>query len=138
MNLKLLVFSISLFCIYQSASAQSINPTVTQDNIHKTICVRGYTKTIRPSVSYTNNLKYKELAAIGLSKSSAPLYELDHQIPLEVGGNPTDPTNLHIQLWNGPTGAHAKDAIENLYHTKVCNGNISLRDAQQVFIDWKY
>jgi len=26
----------------------ALNPSVTQANIHSTICVRGYTKTIRP------------------------------------------------------------------------------------------
>src|SRR5690242_17427199 len=28
------------------------NPDVTQDNLDSTICARGYTKTIRPPVSY--------------------------------------------------------------------------------------
>ena len=37
-----------------------VNPKVTQDNIQKTICVSGYTKTIRPPVSYTNKLKLEQ------------------------------------------------------------------------------
>ena len=33
------------------------NPDVTQDNINNTICVSGWTKTIRPTTKYTNDLK---------------------------------------------------------------------------------
>jgi hypothetical protein len=34
-----------------------INPEVTQANIQQTICVKGWTTTIRPPASYTNSLK---------------------------------------------------------------------------------
>jgi hypothetical protein len=33
------------------------NPDVTQDTISTTICVPGWTKTVRPPISYTNPLK---------------------------------------------------------------------------------
>ena len=39
----------------------AIDPVVTQKNIGSTICVVGYTKTVRPPVSYTNALKFKQL-----------------------------------------------------------------------------
>lgn len=32
----------------------AINPAVTQANIHETICVKGYTKTIRPHGGQAN------------------------------------------------------------------------------------
>jgi hypothetical protein len=34
-----------------------VNPDVTQGNIQQTICVRGWTATIRPPASYTNTQK---------------------------------------------------------------------------------
>ena len=38
------------------------NPEVTQENIHDTICVKGWTDTVRPPSSYTNKLKTTQLA----------------------------------------------------------------------------
>src|SRR5664279_936918 len=40
-----------------SCTPGAMDPKVTQDNIDQTICVSGYTKTVRPPVSYTNSLK---------------------------------------------------------------------------------
>ena len=39
----------------------AINPAVTQENINSTICVSGWTKTIRPTAGYTNKLKLQQL-----------------------------------------------------------------------------
>lgn len=127
------IFIVTLFSIYTSTYAQTINIHITQNNIADTICKKNYTKTVRPSVIYTNNYKRILLTAAGISWANAPLYELDHIIPLELGGNPTDHANLQLQLWTGPTGAHAKDVMENKYHRAVCSGKISLQAAQQYF-----
>ena len=114
----------------------SVNPDVTQANIQSTICVSNWTSTIRPSSSYTTNLKLEQLAneyktyakEVGTSDPSA--YEEDHLISLELGGNPTDPKNLWAEPWNGTYGAHAKDRVENALHKLVCSNQISLSDAQ--------
>lgn len=37
------------------------NPAVTQENIQDTICVNGWTATVRPPSSYTNTLKKKQI-----------------------------------------------------------------------------
>jgi hypothetical protein len=87
----------------------AVNPDVTQDNIGETICVSGWTKTIRPPAGYTNKLKLRQMAAAGLGGAPSD-YEEDHLISLEIGGNPTNPANLWPQLWNGTWGAHRKDA----------------------------
>ena len=104
------------------------NPDVTQDNIDSTICVSGWTKTVRPSVGYTNRVKREMLGlAPGVDMRA---YELDHFIPLELGGHPTDKRNLWPQPWGGKCGAHAKDAVENDLHRKVCSHRMTLADAQ--------
>ena len=104
------------------------NPDVTQDNIGRTICVTGWTKTIRPSVGYTNLVKREML---GLAPSvDMKAYELDHFIPLELGGHPKDRQNLWPQPWGGKCGAHAKDAMENYLHRKVCDRQMTLAAAQ--------
>ena len=113
-----------------------INPNVTQDNIKQTICVSGWTKTIRPPASYTNKLKAKQMAALGLTGKASD-YEEDHLISLELGGNPTDPKNLWPQPWNGDWGAHKKDVIETRLKVLVCSGKITLAEAQHVIsTDW--
>ena len=43
----------------------AVDPSVTQDNIDVTICVRGYTKIVRPPARYTNRLKREQLATVG-------------------------------------------------------------------------
>src|SRR5581483_3255450 len=40
-----------------------LDPDVTQATIHSTICVRGWTSTIRPPVEYTNELKLRQMRA---------------------------------------------------------------------------
>ena len=39
-----------------------IDPAITQKNIHTTVCVKGYTKTVRPPSYYTNKLKKIQIA----------------------------------------------------------------------------
>src|SRR6266508_4829814 len=69
-----------------------LNPDVTQATINATICVKGWTKTIRPPTSYTNKLKQKQMRQY--HESGGPSrYEEDHLIPLELGGHPTNPKN---------------------------------------------
>ena len=105
-----------------------VNPDVTQANIGRTICVHGWTTSIRPSVGYTNRVKREML---GLARGvDTHAYELDHFIPLELGGHPTDKRNLWPQLWTGACGAHAKDAVENDLHRRVCNRTMTLAAAQ--------
>jgi hypothetical protein len=75
----------------------AINEAVTQANIQQTICVPGWTATVRPSPSYTNGLKAKLLREQGLPQADAAKYELDHLIPLALGGHPRKAENLWLQ-----------------------------------------
>jgi hypothetical protein len=108
------------------------NPLVDQSNIQSTICVSGYTKTIRPSSSYTTNLKKQQLATTYsfYKDSKTADFEEDHLIPLELGGHPTSPKNLWPEPYANPGGAQMKDRLENALHALVCNGSVSLSIAQ--------
>ena len=115
------------------------NPAVTQGTIGSTICVIGYTKTIRPPVSYTNKLKYDQLHSGYNVNGDLNMrdYEEDHLIPLEVGGHPSSPLNLFPQYYKASAGARYKDKLENKMHLLVCSGRITLKAAQAVFRgDW--
>ena len=114
----------------------AVDPRVTQANTKTTICIQGYTKTIRPPVSYTNPLKMRLMAAYG-EKGPASGYELDHLISLELGGNPTSPQNLWPEPYAPTPGAHEKDKVENYLHQQVCAGSMTLAEAQRIIsTDW--
>ncbi len=114
----------------------AVDPRVTQDNIDATICVSGYTKTVRPPSGYTSALKVSQIRQYGYSDTDSSHYEEDHLIPLELGGHPTDPRNL----WPEPLlsgGATRKDTVENRLHSEVCARLISLSAAQATMAtDW--
>ena len=119
-----------------SVTPGATNPLVTQSNIHSTICVSGYTKTIRPPESYTYKLKYTQLDSGYNYKgnTSTSNYEEDHLVPLEVGGNPASVKNLWPEPWLVTWNAGKKDQLENKMHSLVCSGAISLFAAQKVFM----
>jgi hypothetical protein len=82
---------------------------------------------VRPPVSYTNDLKRRQLREYGL-RGPPSAYQEDHLISLELGGDPTDPRNL----WPEPyPRAAAVDRIENDLNHRVCAGSLSLADAQR-------
>jgi hypothetical protein len=104
-----------------------LNPAVTQSTIRATICRHGWTKTIRPPVGYTNELKLRQLLRYGLHGPPSAFQE-DHLISLELGGHPTDPRNL----WPEPyPRASAVDRLENDLNHGVCAGSLTLGQAQR-------
>ena len=115
------------------------SPEVTQETIAQTICVPGYTKTIRPSASYTTSLKLRQITEYGYADTNPANYEEDHFIPLELGGHPTNPRNLWPEPHGGASGSEAKDKTENALHALVCSGQLSLQEAQRrITSDWTH
>ena len=117
----------------------AVDPRVTQANTRSTICVRGYTKQIRPLAKYTSDLKRKQIARYGYEDRRLRDYEEDHLISLELGGSPTSPKNLWPEPRHvvGGWGADAKDQLENELHRRVCRGELPLAEAQHsIATDW--
>jgi hypothetical protein len=113
------------------------DPRVTQENIQQTICVPGYSKQVRPPVAVTNRIKRERMATYGLEGQQMRDYELDHLVSLEIGGCPDCVENFWPQPWNGPLGAHDKDAVENTLHRLVCSDRLPLAEAQRrIATDW--
>ncbi len=106
------------------------DPRVTQANVQTTICVSGYTTKVRPSSRYTDALKRLQIKEYGYADTKLTDYEEDHLIPLELGGDPTDPKNLWPEPLSGAYPATKKDGVENSLHDKVCSGFMSLTAAQ--------
>jgi hypothetical protein len=117
------------------------NPDITQDHVQETICNRSWsTKSIRPPAHYTNQLKIEQIQEYGDSDTNPRDYEEDHLIPLELGGNPTDPRNLWPEPYETSIpdgGARSKDKVENHLHKQVCADSLSLEEAQrEIAGDW--
>jgi hypothetical protein len=110
----------------------------------RTICARGYATRVRPRGPLWRHLKDEAYdryhlprghrSSIGSDGVRHPAYEIDHLIPLELGGNSTDLRNL----WPEPLAdAKRKDKVENRLHALVCSGRLALRAAQTaVARDW--
>jgi hypothetical protein len=122
-------------CLALLAAALALNPAVNQSNIHATICVAGWTKTQRPSAQALRPIKEKLMAAIGASNPQ--LYELDHIVPLELGGAPLDVRNFQLQTYAGECNARDKDALEHELSRLVCarradTGSRTSRDRERL------
>jgi len=113
----------------------AIDPQVRDGNVHETICVPGYTTRVRPPTSLTSRIKAERMREYDLGGEKSD-YELDHVIPLELGGCPDCPENLWMEPYASP-GAHEKDRVENFLHREVCSDHLSLTSAQQMIVrDW--
>jgi hypothetical protein len=63
-------------------------------------------------------------------------YEVDHLIPLELGGDNTI-ENLWPEASEPRPGFHEKDRVENHLHAMVCSRQMSLAEAQHLIAtDW--
>lgn len=108
----------------------AIDPAVTADNLEQTICVSGYTTTVRPPTSATNKAKARSLRQYSMKYNKT--IEYDHLVPLTLGGASTT-----SNLWPEPNDADAKgvnnpkDGLERRLRNAVCNGEVSLAAAQQ-------
>jgi hypothetical protein len=112
-----------------------VNPAVTQSTIQQTICAVGWTKTVRPAWAVTNKIKIEKLRQAGLTEADKSRFELDHLIPLALGGATRDPGNLALEPWSEAT---KKDVVEVCLSAMVCEGRVPLKLAQQaIWEDWR-
>lgn len=117
------------------------NPKVTPETVASTICVGGYTRSIRPPAAVTDREKQANARSYGYPGNLHDA-EYDHLISLELGGDPNDPRNLWVEPpspdhrpGSGPN--NPKDAVENQLHALVCSGAVPLGAAQDaIAADW--
>jgi hypothetical protein len=92
------------------------------------ICVPGYSRKVRNVPAEMKSEVYQEY---GITSHGPGDYEVDHLIPLELGGS-----NSIKYLWpeshrTAPWNAQVKDRLEGKLHELVCDGKIDLKTAQQ-------
>lgn len=125
--------------LYAEVPSTVLNPDVTPDTLQQTICSNGYTRTVRPSSTFTNGIKKRLMREQRLDYGAdKDAYELDHVIPLALGGHPRNPRNLVLQPWEGHDGAKRKDRLEVKLQCLVCSGAVPLPVAQEaIWTDWQ-
>jgi len=97
------------------------------------VCTPGYTKTVRHVPQSVKDAVYAEY---GIASHISGQYQIDHFIPLELGGS-NDISNLWPEPAAPQPGFHQKDQVENYLHAQVCSGTKSLTDAQNAITsDW--
>ena len=73
------------------------------------------------------------MATWGIIGSTSTTEE-DHLIPLKLGGAPKDSRNLWPEIGGIP---NKKDTLEKRLKTSVCNGTLTLAEAQSAIgTDW--
>lgn len=112
-----------------------VNADVNQATVWATACKPGWTATVRPYVATMKAIKAEMLAAIGEPLEHRNRYELDHIIPLALGGAPIDRRNLRLQPIDE---ARQKDHVEICLQAAVCDGLIGLDEAREaIWTDWR-
>lgn len=109
-------------------------PGAISDVTTKQLCDKSFhTSSVRNVTSAQKKAVY---ASYGATPKKNVCCEVDHLISLELGGS-NDTKNLWPQPYSPAPGAHEKDKLENWLHKQVCDGSMSLQDAQKkISTDW--
>ena len=95
------------------------------------ICQQGYSATVRNVSEETKQQVYREY---GIYQHKTGEYEVDHIIPLEIGGS-NDISNLFPEAASPKPGFHEKDQVENYLRVQVCGHKMDLKQAQAALAD---
>jgi hypothetical protein len=90
------------------------------------VCTPGYSAKVRNVSETTKRRVYRRY---GIRRHHTGQYEVDHLIPLELGGS-NSIKNLFAEAARPRPGFHQKDRLENRLHDEVCDGTLELRTAQ--------
>ncbi|MGF6374501.1 hypothetical protein [Paraburkholderia sp. 32] len=111
-----------------------LDERVSQQSIGQTICRPGYAETVAPPFDELMAHKDRMLAARGIDADDVAAFALDRRVPIMLGGSPDAPANLDLLPWSGPQGERRKARAAALLKRCVCEGKLSLAQAQAVIV----
>ena len=112
---------------------RAITPGDALDISVELVCTPGHAKGMR---SISASAKAAVYAAYGRREEEGVCCEVDHLIPLELGGS-NRISNLWPQPYAGDWNARRKDRLEAKLHRLVCSGAVDLKSAQrEIASDW--
>ncbi|MGI9213350.1 MAG: hypothetical protein ACR2HF_12840 [Methylococcaceae bacterium] len=112
------------------------DPEVTADNIQESICKQkpiSWSQAHLPPASWLEDMEKQQIEQYHYSDTSPRHYHEDHLIPLSLGGHPTDIRNIWPQPLVAKWSARRKDYLEEVISRKVCKGEMTLNEAQDLF-----
>lgn len=124
-----LFLTLSLFSCGNTAPAMAegvVDISLTTEQL----CSDEWLANNRPTYDQLEQEKFRLMKKRDISKHARTQYELDHIIPLSLGGMALDPGNTQLQEWRGPSNAWMKNLLEEELHDQVCRGKVPLRQAQ--------
>lgn len=114
----------------------TVDTMITQANIEATICRPGYAQSVRPAYGRTDPFKRRLMVAQHPGEAMAD-YELDHLIPISLGGAPFDRRDLWLQPRRGQANSGDKNVLAYVLWRLVCRREVTLAVAQRAIRqDW--
>jgi hypothetical protein len=113
---------------------KTLTPGVVEDVTSAVVCYRGYSEAHRRPFGAPGEYEryVRVMNAYGLAKASWHSYQMDHLVPLCLGG-----ADVEQNLWPQPLEeAHQKDRLEVKACRQVCAGERDLGEAQRWFQSW--
>jgi hypothetical protein len=92
------------------------------------LCIPGYTKKV---CNVRAEMKRKLYEEYGVTSHGPGDYEIDHLIPIELGGSSSIKNLWPESHRTSPWNAQVKDRLEDKLHELVCSGQLDLKTAQQ-------
>jgi hypothetical protein len=105
-----------------------LTPGDTFEVIAQDVCVPGYAKKVRAVPAW---LKRQAYAEYGITQYKTGDYEVDHLIPLSLGGSNSIRNFWPQSTKTAPWNSYVKDALERKLHKLVCAGQLDLETAQR-------
>jgi hypothetical protein len=125
----------------RAEDTQILDGKVKQSTVQDTICRSDYLTDVMPSFNILMQRKLELLEETGIDAKMGPRFALGSRVPVLLGGAPDAPANAELRPWGGPDGARRKRRLTVVLKRCVCEGKISLRQAQKIILgnwDTKY